>query len=368
MKEAGKSSATVVWGKLVAVRTGAFTLWLCFLLVAVARADAVLLLEQPALRPGLCAALRIQLTGAAEVRCEAEPSAGSIADRIERGGERVRSTQSRLGVLLERDPDPGRVRMYLLSAQKDQAVIAIEAIEDRPEPDIDRGLALKVADAFEIVEVVQRAIPEATRSPLLATLAIKPAVAADDTGALNEAATATWSGFVEAGAGLRAASGLHALGKFMLGAGWRRPLLDVEAAAGLTLASERTEENAAGQVALKERGPFVSLRVLSRHSRWAAGGALEAGLSFIAAQGTTNDGARGERTVTSPTLSLALDARFRVFDYLWLRLAPALEVLPMDRSFGVDGTEVVNDGFLRGGATLSLVIDFPVRRVESVQP
>jgi hypothetical protein len=134
--------------------------WL--LAVLGARADeGVVLREGGAARPGLCAALRIQLSGIAPVSCEAEPARAALSERIAATAARLREQHARLGVLLERDPEPGLLRMYIVAARDDQAVLAIERIEDRPEPDIDRSLALKIGDAYEVMAIVQAAAPQA---------------------------------------------------------------------------------------------------------------------------------------------------------------------------------------------------------------
>src|SRR5687768_9552592 len=155
----------------VPVRSCLLTLlmWLC--LSPCARADdRVLLFEQKGLRPGLCAALRIQLTGAAQVTCEREGDEATLSERITRAAERVKAEDARVGLLIERDPDPRLVRMYIVAAQNDQAVVAIERIEDRPEPDVDRSLALKVRDAFFVIEQVT----ERPKTKLAAVVAPPP--------------------------------------------------------------------------------------------------------------------------------------------------------------------------------------------------
>ncbi|MDB4987691.1 MAG: hypothetical protein JWN04_2869, partial [Myxococcaceae bacterium] len=114
--------------------------------------DSVLLLEEEGLRPALCAALRIQLSDLADVQCRTAEPATDLATRIRLASGHVASEQRRLAVLLERDPEPNRVRMILVGTEPDRAVLAIESIEDREAPDVDRSLALKVRDVFELLE------------------------------------------------------------------------------------------------------------------------------------------------------------------------------------------------------------------------
>jgi hypothetical protein len=257
--------------------------------------------------------------------------------------------------------------MYILAAQEDQAVLAIERIENRPEPDVDRSLALKVADAYEIVAAVQRVMPEKQGQALtaagVAPVAVEPA-------AIERPAPSSPSlaSFLEAGGGIASAGGARAISKLWLGAAWLRPGFAMEVSAGVRLVSRRRERNEAGRVSLAERGPIASWRVLMMEERFAIGAALEAGLSFVSAEGVAPDGTRGARMVLLPTLGLHLDARVQLVRAVALRFAPGLELLTIDRQFGVDEQVVVNDGPLRISATFSLMVDLPFRSRENLQP
>ncbi|MDB4973646.1 MAG: hypothetical protein JWN48_1987, partial [Myxococcaceae bacterium] len=171
------------------------------------------------MRPGLCAALRIQLSDLADVRCSASALETALSQRIAESSSEVVREHAKLGVLLERDPDLSRVRMLLVGAREDHALLAIERIEDRPAPDIDRSLALKVRDTLESLQAAsatqtrrETATPEpasASASQLAATLAPSSA----------QVSAARLRALLETGGGLRVEA--RTRGAFLLGLGLR---------------------------------------------------------------------------------------------------------------------------------------------------
>jgi hypothetical protein len=194
--------------------------------------DGVLLRERDALRPGLCGALRIQLSGLAEVQCEAERGAEPLAGRVDQTTARVRAQDARLGVLLERDPDPGLLRMYIVSARPGQALVSMERIEDRPEPDIDRSLALKVASAYAMVGVARTAAPQ-NELPLAAGLTAPRAESPAD-----------WLLFVDVGGGVHlSGAGTRGLANLALGVARSRGRARGELARGARVDSQAHGEN-----------------------------------------------------------------------------------------------------------------------------
>lgn len=326
----------------------------------------VVLFEQAGLRPGLCAALRIQLSDAADVTCAAEASLSDLAARLRTGAERLRAQRARLGVLLERDPDPGKLRMYILASQSDQAVIAIERIEDRPDPDIDRSLALKVRNAYDVIDYVDTTRP-VSPAPLAAALSTPtPPSAAEPPQAAPDA---LWAMLLDAGAGLALGNSLRWVSSFGLGLSRVRSGQRWELALGVRLYTERSEELEAAYLSMKERGPFLAGRWLWRRGRVELGGALEAQLSVLDAQGIARDGRSASGRELTPLLNLGAELRVRLFSSVYLRFAPSLELPLLRHKLAVEDVVLIQDQVVRGTLPLSLLVVLPLRRApESFQP
>ena len=335
-------------------------LWLCGAVCARAD-DAVILLERDSLRPGLCAALRIQLADAAKVRCEEEPPDSVLNERIAHAAKRVKEESARVGLLLERDPDPRLVRMYIVAARSDQAVVAIERIEDRPEPDVDRSLALKVRDAFFVIEQVT----ERPKTPLAALVAPVPSPPppAASTPPLAKAPESgpRYELWLDVGGGLSLVPGTRGLFSGALGfAHVSARGLRVELGAGARFLSERLEHKDGARVSEVERGPTLSLRLLHEGKRFVAGGALEPTLWFSRARGTAASGEEGSDRNTLFALGAALDLRVKLLASAALRFAPALEWLVTQQRYAVDEQVVTDLGRLRVLVPLSLFVHLPL--------
>jgi len=330
-------------------------MWLA--VCACAQADeGVLLRSEKGLRSHLCGALRIQLTGTAEVYCESEQGVESLAQRIASTAKRVRERGARLGLLLEADESPGRVRMYIVSTLSDRAVIAIESIEDRPEPDVDRSLALKVLDAYQVVTAARVVLPS-SQLAIAATLA-RPAPT-----------IRAWLTFLDAGGGVSVGSRKRTFAAFALGMTRLLPASRLELGAGARLASRDREQSRAGQVSVFERGGVLTARLLLRRGRFELGGAMDGLLSVFSAEGVARDGSRGERRLLVPSFALALDVRYRLFANAFLRAAPALELSLLQQRWAIDGSTLIDQGLARVSLPLSLVVALPLsRRGDELQP
>jgi hypothetical protein len=322
-------------------------LWGSLLSIPRARAEeAVLLLEDGALRPGLCAALRIQLTDVATVRCLPRALASPLAERLAEGARVVREQGARLGVLLERDPDPSLVRMMLVSEQEDHALLALERIEDRPAPDVDRSLALKVRDTLETMRET-----EASPTPLAATLRTVP-----------RREVHTLRGLVEAGGAL--ALHAHTRGSVLLGLGARQQRGSLYGELTLTgqLASTLRRRGRAGRVVEDEWGLSLAVRL----GRQWAGAALGALLSLDAlhtrADGTTNDGSRGQDEHLFARVGVGLDVRVTLHEgplRVSLRLAPTVQLDPTAQRFQLDRQTTLELGRARLWLPLSVLLEWP---------
>lgn len=340
--------------------------WVVGWATAHAQADVVLY-QTPGLRPDLCVALRIQLSGVAKVLCRDEVGDHDLAERLARAGGSLRAEGARLGVLLERDPDPGRVRMYTLSNQSEQAVIAIERIENRADPDIDRSLALKVRDAYEVFDYVSQTRP-AAKAPVAAVLAPSSAQTAELTPAL--APRQGWVALVDVGGGLSLGPARRPVGGFFLGIGHVSGPRRLELAIGARVYASHTEGEEIGSVTLRERGPVLSARLLYRFGRVELGAAIEPQLSFMDARGVARDGTRGgTKRLLTPLVGLAVDLRLRLFSSAYLRLAPGIALPVVRQELEVDRDVVLEEDPVRVELPLSLMFMLPVRgTAESLQP
>lgn len=322
----------------------------CCLTATFARAqDRVLLLETPELRPELCGALRIQLTDVAAVRCSPAPG-GPLPERIERAAAAVRDEGARLAVLLEREGEADAVRMVLVGPEPDRALLTMERHEGRPEPDIDRSLALKVRDALDVIEVAEEVVAE--KSPLPALLAPRPREA-DRMHLL-----------FEGGGGASLSLHTRAIGILAFGASLENTRLRAELALAGTLASQVTTRGG-GRVEEDEWALALSVRGLRKLGRVAFGGALEGGIVHMSADGETIDGTSGRAERLRPRLALALDLRVSPLRGLTLRLAPALEIYPTAQKFALDGEPRLELGHVRVLVPLTLLFELPVAREAS---
>ncbi|MFT3927646.1 MAG: hypothetical protein QM778_34265 [Myxococcales bacterium] len=342
-------------------------------------APSVLLLEHPGLRPDLCGALRIQLSGLAQVRCERETAAVALPARIGAAAERVRGGKAKLGVFLERDPDPGFVRMYIVGSEGDQAVLAVEKIEDRPDADVDRSLALEVAAAFEAVARVEAArqegrpaegTPGPAPTPLGGVLAPPgapaPTVRADQApaaGAGQEVSAREhgWALFVDVGGGFRVDAAVQGLVSADLGFSRVSARTRLDLGVGFELGTRYQRSQDQTQVHAWERGPQVTARLLRRWTRIELGGELVIGCPLLSAEGIARDGTRGEKLLALPSLGFGLDFRVRLVSTAFLRLSPRLDVPLVHQSLEVDDVQVMDFPPLGVTVPLSLIFYLPLQ-------
>ncbi|MET0285064.1 MAG: hypothetical protein ABW352_11355 [Polyangiales bacterium] len=283
-----------------------------------ARADTLVLYEQPALRPGLCTALRIQLTGLADVTCRTD-LAGEPAQRIDAASRALQGAE-RLAVLLE--SDERYARMLIVGDAPDRALLAIEPVEARPEPDVDRALALKVRETFEL----------ARSTPVVTTRRAQP-------------------GWLEVGAGLSAGMQARALGVAALGLRREHARGFVELGILGRLASELEH----ARIREREWALAATARLGFVHARLSYGPSLELAIVRAYASSDSADGRQGESARALPRFVLALDLRLVLTRSLALRFAPGLELDPLARRFRSDD-DVLSLGHVRASLSLSLVI------------
>jgi hypothetical protein len=315
------------------------TLGLALTWAQAARAERVVVLHESAgLRPGLCSALRIQFADLGQIECVPPETQAALSERLEQAAAEVRKGPVRLAVLLERDPDPALVRMYIVGSRGDQAVVSIEREKNRPEPDVDRSLALKVRAALEAVQVVEQSQAEReagseNQAVLAGSLAAAPASAVR---ALRV------SGALEVGGGV--SLGDHTRGFGQVGMLGRLSLRALRLELGPTARwfSGLHASGKGGSVEESEWSLGLSLRGLwSWARRVELGGSLEPTWLAMRARGTAMDGTRGERRLSHFSMTLGLEARLLLFAQLFLRCAPALEIAAVSERFEVGGVRTL---------------------------
>jgi hypothetical protein len=345
--------------------------WLLGCALAEAQAEVVLF-ERAPLRPGLCAALRIQLSGSAEVRCVADVADGSLAERLNAARRSLRDGGDLIGVLLERDSDPRLMRMYLVTGEGEQAALAIERIEDRPEPDVDRSLALKVRDAYEVIAFVERTMPQQDASAaVLAKPGPKSAEAPAGQGVQPAPAPQAphWLSFVEIGGGLSLGDSVRAVGSALLGVGRATARRRYELGLGARMLQRQHESSSLGQISVVDFGPMLTLRALARRKRLELGAFAELFVAVSAAEGFTTDGESGEKRVATLVLGLGPDLRVRMFRSAYLRFAPSFELWTTNQRFALDHQVVIERGYVSASLPLSLLISLPLQKTpEDFQP
>lgn len=328
----------------------------CLACVCSAQADDhVRLWESNGLRPGLCAALRIQLADVSEVTCGPDPHASlALSERIARAAESASKSGATLVVLLERDPEPSRVRMFLVAARTDEALIAIEQVENRPEPDVDRSLALKVRDSVDAVRRYQT-VSDAPTLPLTVAIAKAPKVKPQD-----RASPAPWAlGLEGGGAGVLGRQN-RAAGVLSAGASLHRARSYLAVMAEGHLLSAAEERDEFGEVKIAEWGLGLSVRGGLDLGRTRLGLSLAPQLTTADAQGTTASGVAGSRQVLAFSCVVGLDLRVRLTPQLWLRFSPGIEVFAVKQRFALDDHVTLDMGRSRALLPLTLLFELPL--------
>lgn len=338
--------------------------WLLSGAVLAEAQEGVVLFERAPLRPGLCAVLRIQFSGSAEVRCVADQTASALDERLRAARGRLRELGALLGVILERDADPHLVRMVLVTGEGEQAALAIERVEDRPEPDVDRSLALKARDAYEVIAFVDRSLPE--REAAAAVLAKPLAQTSESTPAEYGP---LWLAFMELGGGLNLGDSPRGEGAALLGVGRASARQRYELALGARLLSRQHEQSQFGKISVVERGPVLLLRALARRGRFELGGFAQLFVAVSYAEGFTADGVEGHKRVASALLGLGPDLRLRLFHSAYLRFAPSVELWTTQQRFALDNQVMIERGHVSASLPLSLMISLPLHKTpEDFQP
>jgi hypothetical protein len=248
--------------------------------------------------------------------------------------------------------------MYIVGSRVDQAVLAVEKIEDRPDHDVDRSLALKVGASLEVVTRLEQAAPSEDGA-LAGALVSPPAPSATSSVAPEHPAAGArpaWAVFLDLGGGLSSNPKPYGLVGGTIGLSRERPTWRVDFGLGFELGTRYESARGASEVRAWQRGPLLTVRALRRRGRFEWGGELVLMCALLSAEGIAADGTRGEETLLLPSLGLGADLRVRLFASAFLRLSPRLEVPFVHQTLAVDRATVVD--FSPVGVTVPLSLLF----------
>lgn len=329
---------------------------------APARADAGVLVLPAArgqVRASLVEALRIQLTDA-EVAIGAPVPASGLAGNLEHASGELSRTGAALAVWIEWASAPGDVRrtaiLYVVGHERDLALVRVARIEGEDESELDRALALTIAELLDNVLVLQR--DDASSSTPLTQRFARSAPAEPRPAAVRQ----PWRFSVELGGGAwiwtgtPSASAMLRAGALLRYEGSRWWL---EAGAFVSPQTRVAAQSEEVRVDLDDVDAELALRVLLRVSDpFAIGGALGLGFRWIEARAAA-DGRSGSDTEAIPTALLGVDGRIALADSAEIRLGAGVELALIDHVFTADGALAFQVGVARPFATASIVITVP---------
>ena len=338
--------------------------------------DRVLLLDsEAAARPGLLAALRIQLTGAAAVEVRHELPPGDSAARIAYATELSRRENALLVVWAE-GPTPlpyggQEAVLYAAGRREGRALLEVVRVPGQRGPDMDRTLALKVSEVVSELKAAERAgaeagaiggagIAGAPAAGHAGESATQPAAALHDAEPIEEEEPAPWQWRPNLGAGVLAApqartdagqwsAQLHA------GVGLRSEPWQLGARLGFGFAPGVTATRDGARVQSTELTPELTLLAqFEQRPLWLG---LRAGfaLSFVEAQGFTPQGLDRDGSARIPALRFGVDVELPVLAGFSVALAIELEARLLRQRFAVNEEEVADLGQLRPLARLSVL-------------
>jgi hypothetical protein len=311
--------------------------------------DRVVLLQDPAAPSGsgLAYALRIQLTGAADVDVRDLPQDAGVSLRVQAASQLAQAEDVLVAVwaepAVELENGSREAVLYVVGHKQGRALVEIVRIPGGEGPDVDRSLALKVR---ELVDEVRANRAKAAENDLM----LEPAAAS------SAPSEPGWGARVLVAGALAPLSG-SALGQWgariAAGPAWREDALRVSALAELTIFPELEVDATAGKANLFELAPGVLA-----HAQWRQGAVwvgLRAGLalSLLAAEGQSPSG-RGDAREIAPSWLAGVDVELPISDGLGVAAAVDLQTRIRRQRFSIDEDEVVDLGRLRPLVSIAL--------------
>jgi hypothetical protein len=323
--------------------------------------DRVFLIEDdPGARSGLESALRIQLTGAAEIETRPRaPGATSLPGRIAAATELVRAEGALLVVWAEgpvqlADGSQEAV-LYAVGQREGRAQLEVVRVPGGSGPDMDRLLALKVRAVVDELRTRQSGLVEPAQNPEQGEVGRPPRPEEPETE--QPAAYYRWSAALAAGV---AASPLARSDFGQWG---------VAASAGPMLVSERLRfagtlelgwypgiDLASGgeSVSFHEIAPGLALQAALRVGGVWLGARTGPELAFVSASGQSTAGTRGSSAVRVPLWLVGAYAEIALGAGFGASLGLDVQMRLRRQRFAVDSDEVADLGRVRPFARLLL--------------
>jgi hypothetical protein len=136
------------------------------------------------------------------------------------------------------------------------------------------------------------------------------------------------------------------------GASFTRRGLRLEATGSVFALEQRRDVERGRSASVSEWGGGLSFRALALRDHVGIGGALSLWLATLRALGRDEYGVSGSAHLLSPRASLDAEIRVRVLPWLFVRVAPGVELSFFRERFSVAGTSLGD----RGRARLSLPV------------
>jgi len=316
----------------------------------------------------LLATVALQLPSV-EVRSRRAPLSGDLALDLPVASMLLREEDAMLGVWI-RWSRPGTALLYVVGGPEDIALVRVVEVTGEPGPDLDRALALTIAELLDSILDVHPLAPEESDGLDLAAVApvllVTPPPSPEAAPALlpeEPVASPHWMLALELGAlgSVSLEPGFASLaGRFALAAGYGEGIAKFEVALAFEVAAPVFVSAANTLIDLRGLGPGVEFRALAvLDSTWTLGGNLGVGLRFLELSAEARDGRRTALEVAVATLSLGGELRAAFMPQAEVRLGLGLEVSTERRRFSVDGEIVLDLGLFRPLGALTLVVTVP---------
>jgi hypothetical protein len=331
---------------------------LCTVFVALgpvgARADAapkVLFAEDSAGPPRteLLLALRIQLTGVAEIEGRSLALPSSTSARID-AASALASAENALAVVWTEGPvqtadGSQEAILYVVGQSHGRALLEVVRVPGNSGPDMDRTLALKVR---EIIDTLRRAQSSTPRADALVPN-LSPAGANEPAARFTAAAALGVLGAAQSGTPLGQWGATLAAGPRLYGRALR-----LSGMLGLVLLPRSEVRKADARVGLVEITPSLYAHGQAKVGWLWLGARAGFALAFVTADGSNARGARGVASEELPSMLLGLDAELPLGSDLGLCLGVQLETRLRRQRFAVDERQIADLGRLRPSALLAL--------------
>lgn len=270
----------------------------------------------------------------------------------------------------------GPALLHVVGRHHDLAVVRVLEMPGATGSDLDRALALTVAELLDQVLGLMNATPTAPSEtpPIVRVLAPaevdrrdratpSPPIAAVPENHSSSIDPTPWGVALELGAfGALGFRTLHASlgGRGALALRYRAPRVIVEAGASLTVTAPVGSTREGATLNLRSFDPALELRVLARFEPPVSfGGFLGFGLRLLDARASAPDGRTGSTDAISVVVLASPELRVALRRSAELRVALGVELATERRRFLVDDTVVFDLGWARPFASISIVVALP---------